>query len=206
MVDAEKCAAFRDSTSVLDGINAIHIADQNAVRGDLFVEGHVQVCQHVCTKTEGETNAGVCCCAGGTANESFFGWCHASLVCNRGDYSSAAPTFYARYNHAVTNFCAEELFELLRRPRGGRIGLWREKVSAELAFGPHPGRSDDMNSCGLGQGFIEFHIATVVHPGGINEGIAPMILEVLEFFGQDVENLCAVNCDLWSILGPWIDR
>ena len=91
--------------------------------------------------------------------------------------------------------------ELFGRPRGGRVGLRRQEVSAEFFLRAQARGGDDVDAGGAGQCLVELEVAAVEHAGAVDDRLAAVLAEVRQLRGQGLEDLCPVHGDVRGVLG-----
>ena len=89
----------------------------------------------------------------------------------------AAP-LDARNHHALGDLLAEEVGELLGRPRRRRVGLRRQEVAAEHLLRAHARRGDDVHAGRARQRLVQLHVAAVEHARAVDDRPPAVLAEV----------------------------
>ena len=201
VVDADEGSA----AGHLDGgavcVIAVQVADEHPVGRELLVQDDVQIVQGIGAEADGDRDAGGLGGAGGAAEQAFLGRGHAGAVGDGGDDAGGGAALDPGNHHPLGDLLAEEVGELLGRPRGGRVGLRRQEVSAEFFLRAQPRGGDDVDAGGAGQRLVELEVAAVEHAGAVDDRLAAVLAEVGELRGQGLEDLRPVHGDVRGVLG-----
>ena len=163
--------APRPATSMAEpaGVLAVQVADEHPVGRQLLVQDDVQIVQGIGAEADGDRDAGVPGGAGGAAEQALLGRGHAGAVGDGRDDAGGGAALDPGNHHPLSDLLAEEIGELLGRPRGGRVGLRRQEVSAEFFLRAQARGGDDVDAGGAGQRLVELEVAAVEHARAVDD-------------------------------------